>query len=292
MYATNFVQRFAQELRHPMPRPEHLALAIAGMADAMLDIDHCLRQLDELAAQVEVALAGLPPGREQAERFLYVLAYDFGFTGNRENYYDPYNSFLNIVLRDRVGLPILLSLVCIAIGERLGIDVTGVGFPGHFMARYQDEAGAWLLDLFNGEVIDCSDADRYLSQIFQRPIVLAAEAHQAVTAPALARRILNNLRNVYLSRGDYPMAARVLDYLLVLDPTNADYWQERGLLHFYSEQWEFAARDLKRYFYLKGWLSFIFGLPATGDAPPTVDQYDEQLLQTYWQVEERRRRIN
>lgn len=288
----DFIQRFAQELRHPSPRPEYLALAIAGMADPALDMDHCLRQLDELAAAVAVALADLPPGRAQAERFLHVLMFDFGFTGNRENYYDPLNSFLNVVLRDRVGLPILLSLVCIAVGERLGMDVTGIGFPGHFMARYQDDAGAWLLDLFNGEVVEYSDADHYLSQIFQRPIALPAEMYQAVSAPALARRILNNLRNVYLSRGDYLMAARVLDYLLVLEPANPDHWQERGLLHFYSEAWEFAAHDLKRYFYLKGHLLRIFGLPRGERAATPIDPYDEQLLQTYWQTEEKRQRIN
>jgi regulator of sirC expression with transglutaminase-like and TPR domain len=288
----NFVQRFAQELSQPTPRSEHLALAIAGMADGSLDFDDCLHQLDEFAAAVDVALAGLPPGRTQAERFLQVLMFEFGFVGNRENYYDPANSFLHIVLRERVGLPIMLSLVCMAVGRRLGMDVSGVGFPGHFMARYQDEAGAWLLDLFNGEVIECTDADHYLSQIFERPIVMPAEMHRAISAPALARRILNNLRNVYLSRGDYPRAAQVLDYLVVLEPVNPEHWLERGLLNFYSEQWEDASRDLKRFFYFKGWLLQLFGRPATVRTLASNDQSAEQLLQTYWQIEETRRRIN
>jgi regulator of sirC expression with transglutaminase-like and TPR domain len=288
----NFVQRFAQELGQPNPRPENLALAIAGMADATLDMDDCLDQLDAIAAAVDVALAGLPPGRAQAERLLQVLMVEFGFTGNRDNYYDPANSFLHLVLRERVGLPILLSLVCMAVGQRLGMDVSGVGFPGHFMARYQDEAGAWLLDLFNGEVVEAADADHYLSKVFDRPIVLPAEMHQAVSAPALARRILNNLRNVYLSRGDYPMAVRVLDYLLVLEPLDPEHWQERGLLNFYSGAWEDASHDLKRYFYFKGRLLHLFGLQGETHTLAPVEQHDQQLLQTYRQIEETRQRIN
>nr|HMN31369.1 transglutaminase-like domain-containing protein [Caldilineaceae bacterium] len=238
----NFVDQFAQELQRPTPRLERLALAIAGLGSPELDAPGCLRQLDELAELMRVELVGVPAGRPRAERFLAVLTQDFGFTGNQDDYYDPSNSYLNEVLRKRVGLPIMLSLICIALGERLELDVVGGGFPGHFMARYQDALGAWLLDPFHGAVVEPAEADHYLSQLFQRQILLTAEMHRAVSTSALAQRILNNLRNVFLSRGDYSMAASVLDFMLVLAPLDSSLWQERGLLHYYAQQWEYAAR--------------------------------------------------
>jgi regulator of sirC expression with transglutaminase-like and TPR domain len=130
----NFVREFSQELQRPAPRPERLALAIAGMAYPDLEMDSSLRLLDRMAAQMAQALDGIAPGRRRAERFLRVFTQDLGFCGNRENYYDPANSFLNLVLHERTGLPIMLSLICIVIARRIGVDIVGVGFPGHVMA--------------------------------------------------------------------------------------------------------------------------------------------------------------
>jgi regulator of sirC expression with transglutaminase-like and TPR domain len=289
----NFVRAFSQELQRPAPRPERLALAIAGMAYPDLEMEPSLRLLDWMAAQMALALEGLPAGRGRAEHFLRFFTHDLGFRGNHENYYDPANSFLNLVLRERTGLPIMLSLVCLAIARRIDIDVVGVGFPGHFMARYSDAQGSWLLDPFHDEVVDCAEADSYLSRVFQRAVALPAGAHAPVSPPALARRILNNLRNVYLGRGDYRMAAGVGDYLLVLAPGDAVLWQERGLLHFYSEQWDEAIFDLKRYFFLTGQLMLALGHEHNaGMATATLERQEQQLLEIFQQIEETRQRIN
>jgi hypothetical protein len=89
------------------------------------------------------------------------------------------------------------------------------------------------------------------------------------------------------------MAAYVADYLLVLAPHDAALWQERGLLHFYSEQWDRAIFDLKRYFFLKGWLMLALGQENDADtAMATLEQQEQQLLEIFHQIEETRRRIN
>ncbi|KAF9186817.1 hypothetical protein BGZ51_001738 [Haplosporangium sp. Z 767] len=61
-----------------------------------------------------------------------------GFKGNTENYYDPFNSFIDKVLVRKVGIPISLCIVFAELAQRVGI--TGVelmGFPQHFMIRYR-----------------------------------------------------------------------------------------------------------------------------------------------------------
>ena len=290
---TNWLALFAAELNRPQPAPERLALAIAGLAYPTLDLSAALRQLDDLAAQMEEQLIHTRPGKERALLFLELFNSELGFHGNREHYYAADNSFLNCVLERRIGLPIMLSLLCMVLGQRMGLDIAGIGFPGHFMARYRDAAGTWLLDPFNGQVLDAEQAINYLNNILGQPITLAPDAYEAVSAVALAHRILLNLRNVYLGNRDHLLAARVVDYLLVLAPENPALWQERGLLHYYTENWEPAAHDLRRYFFLTGCLMLALGHEPNGDvAAANLDPQTQQLIGLYRRIEETRRRIN
>jgi regulator of sirC expression with transglutaminase-like and TPR domain len=231
--------------------------------------------------------------KERARLFLELFNGELGFRGNREHYYAADNSFLNCVLERRVGLPIMLSLLCMVLGQRMGLDIVGIGFPGHFMARYRDALGTWLLDPFNGQVLDADQATAYLAGILGQSITLSPDAYEAVSPVALAHRILLNLRNVYLGNRDHLSAVRVADYLLVLTPENPALWQERGLLHYYTENWEAAAHDLRRYFFLAGCLWLALGHQPNGDAvAASLDPQTQQLIGLYRQIEETRRRIN
>lgn len=289
----NFLERFRRELSARDPKPETLALTIAGMAYPKLNIEEQLAQIDQLAALVQRALYGLPFGYERAARFIDVLHYDLGFSGNREQYYDPDNSYFNVVLRRRMGLPIMLSLLCMAIGRRIEVDISGLGFPGHFMVRYQDQMGAWLLDPFHNQVMALDAAATYLSGIFERPVTLSSDMFEPVSAVALTQRILNNLRNVYLSRKNFAMTLHVLDYLLLLTPEEPGVWQEKGLLHYQLDNWEAASYHLRRYFFLAGQYLLAYGHEKNDDlAQATLQTHDRQLLEVFQQVEEMRRRIN
>ena len=289
----DFVAEFRRELQQPLPQPERLALAIAGLAYPTIDIEAEAAQLDQIAGVVRRALGNIPPGFERAERFLDVLYHDLGFTGNHQQYYDPDNSLLNVVLRRRMGLPIMLSLVYIAVGRRLGIAIEGIGFPGHFMVRYQDDVGSWLIDPFHGKVIEVSAATSYLSGIFEQNITLPADTYYPVSAALLAQRILYNLRNVYLSHKAFTMALHITDYLMALAPTEPGVWQERGLLYYQQEDWEQASYALRRYFHLTGQLFLAHGLEANDEvAPRPTPKTDPQLLEIFQQIEEMRRRIN
>ncbi len=289
----DFVKQFARELNKPNPQPERLALAIAGLAFPTLEPQKYLDQLDEMAELVQRGLFAVPAGKERAQHFLQFINQQFGFVGNRDHYYDPNNSFLNVVMERRTGLPIMLSLLCMAIGQRIHVDIAGIGFPGHFMARYQDAAGVWLLDPFHGQVLDSSEATEYLARIFGQPIRLTPDAYEAVTAAALAQRILNNLRSVYLSQKAFGMAAKVMDYMLIFTPTTATAWRERGLLHHYNENWDAAAHDIRHYFFLIGQpISILEAKDQDKDNSVQLDKQDQQLYEVLQKIEEIRRQVN
>ncbi|MEZ4656706.1 MAG: transglutaminase-like domain-containing protein [Caldilineaceae bacterium] len=276
--STDFVQQFTAELEKPTPTPELLALYVAGMAYPQLNVAQNLALLDEISATVYDALVDQPPGRARAEHFLSVLKRQWRFSGNRSRYYDPRNSFLNEVLERRTGLPITLSLLCIAVGQRLaqrGLDlaVRGVGLPGHFMAVYRDAQGEWLLDPFNGKVLAAEEAAAHLSHIFKQPVQLTAEAFEPVSTHMLIYRMLNNLRLLYLDASEYAAAIAVLNYMIVLTPDDDALWKERGLLHYYTENWPHAARDLRHYFFMQGLLLFALGA-VDEDGPIGIDEDD------------------
>ena len=82
--------------------------------------------------------------------FLFVRT---GFAGNRENYADPRNSFLNDVLERRLGIPITLSVIYLEVGRRAGLNLFGVAFPSHFLVKAVDERGELIIDPFYGGAI-------------------------------------------------------------------------------------------------------------------------------------------
>lgn len=285
----SLAQQFAAELRYP--EPDRLALTIARIGFPNLALEPYLDEIDKLACLVKQRLDEVGLGAARAQAFMTALRDDLGFTGNSERYYEAENSFLNRVLARRTGLPIMLSVLCMAIGNRLGLTVEGMGFPGHFMARYRDAAGTWLLDPFYGAVVEPGEAADYLSNRFGQPMRLAADVFQPVTAVALALRILNNLRNVYLGHGDTVMAAQVLDLMLVVMPDSALLWQERGVLAYRDKDWEGAVRALRRYLFLTEQLHLT--MPDSEDAePPSTGQVDRHLLAMLKEVEAARARLN
>ncbi len=250
---------FSTELETSADRPERLALTIGSLVDSGLDVEAGIRRLDELADQADQRMPAGAIGRARAEALITVLHDEMEFRGNVENYYDPINSFLHRVLDTRLGLPITLSLLYIAIGRRLGIGLYGMGFPGHFMLEYRDPAGVWLLDPFHGKVVALDELTKYLSRLFQESLrsPVALENYR-VDTNALILRILNNLRAVYVSKHSLPQALGVLDFMLIVEPDEASLWRDRALLHFGSRNLLLAENDLRRYFLLKGCL-YLFG---------------------------------
>src|SRR5205814_1066528 len=78
------------------------------------------------------------------------LFHEAGFHGNRDEYYDPRNSFLNDVLDRQTGIPITLSVVAMAVGERLGLRIDGLALPGHFVVMARSGGRRIIFDPFHG----------------------------------------------------------------------------------------------------------------------------------------------
>ncbi|HEX2481803.1 MAG TPA: transglutaminase-like domain-containing protein, partial [Methylomirabilota bacterium] len=142
------------------------ALWIAAEAHAGLDVQHWLGRLDALGHRAaERVTSGMNVDRAATAiaRFLFE---EEGFRGNTEDYYDPRNSFLDDVIERRLGIPITLSVVYVAVAAWAGLEAAGVGLPGHFIVRAMRGGRDQLLDPFHGgKLLDRAGCEALLARV-------------------------------------------------------------------------------------------------------------------------------
>jgi regulator of sirC expression with transglutaminase-like and TPR domain len=225
------------------------ALAIARIGHPALDPAPSLHRLDGLAAAVRPRLvAGVPPASAAAEVAHHLFA-ELRFRGNRGDYYDPRNSYLNDVLERRTGIPITLSVVMIEVAARLGLRLDGVGFPGHFLVRVVGADPPVLLDpFFGGRPVDDAELlSRYRALGARDAAHVPPEALERTSTPAILLRMLRNLLHVHLERKDRAHALHTADLVLVLSPRSADDHRVRGMLYEDLECFAAALDDFRAY---------------------------------------------
>ncbi len=133
-----------------------------------------------------------------------------GYEGNRENYFDPRNSYLNEVIDRKTGIPISLSILYASLAERLGVVLEGVNLPAHFMLRLDESHQPLFIDPFHaGEFLDWQGCEGRLSNLANHPVTLS-ETQAAPCPPRLiVSRMLRNLKAIYLGTSDFASALSV-----------------------------------------------------------------------------------
>jgi len=207
------------------------ALHLARDAYPHVPITAYLSRLDQLADEVAQTRPGLSAVlRYRAMR--EVLVERHGLRGNYDDYYDPDNSYLNRVLDRRLGIPISLSIVWLAVAQRLKWPVYGVGLPGHFLVRFDDEERFVLADPFGeGRSLTIEDCRRILDHHFEGRLRFSPSYLLPVDARAVLARMLNNLRDIYVASQNWPRACAVVRRLLAVEPNEGRHFQDlAGLL--------------------------------------------------------------
>jgi regulator of sirC expression with transglutaminase-like and TPR domain len=222
------------------------SLIIAAGEYPGLDVAGYLERLDEMGREVRGRLPrGSGPAIECLNAYLFG---EEGFRGNVEDYYDPRNSFLNEVIDRRTGIPITLSMVYMEVAHRAGLDVFGVGLPGHFLVRAKGPGGALLVDPFHGgAVMSEADCQKRLDRVFDGRLRLEPGMLAPCPRKGILARMLRNLKAIYVKADDYPRALRTMDLLLSLDPKSGEDLRDRGLLHAAFDCYGLAAADLEAY---------------------------------------------
>ncbi len=243
-------QRFLQEIRQPDNQINlaRAALYIAQEDSPELDPEEYLAALDLMASELRERLPEAPYPMRVIQTLNQYLYEDLGFHGNSEDYYDPRNSFLNEVIDRRTGIPITLSLMYLELAARIDFPMAGIGMPGHFLVQPQFPDSGIFVDAFNqGEILFLEDCQQRLQQLYGPALEFQPEFLQPISHRALIMRILTNLKQIYLSRGDIHQGLAVVERMVLLIPSAMTELRDRGILYYQVGRWLEARQDLEQY---------------------------------------------
>ena len=229
------------------------AISLAQDDYPELDVQQVLSQVDHLLARVKRRIPA-DAGSLQKLRSLNQFFYrDLGFCGNVNDYYDPDNSFINVVLVTRRAIPISLAVVWMELAQGLGLSARGVGFPGHFMMKVNLSEGQVVMDPLDGQSLSRENLAERLDP-YRRRTGLADEFEAPVglylqeTRPRdIIARMLRNLKDIYSSQEDWPRLIAVQSRLLILLPQSWPDYRDRGLAHAQLGDTTLAVADLDTY---------------------------------------------
>jgi regulator of sirC expression with transglutaminase-like and TPR domain len=235
-------------LKRPPRWPLAEAALLLSVDDyAGLDFAPYLEYLEQLAGRVRQRLAGSdPPAAAGIAALTETIFHEEGFRGNTDDYYDPRNSHLNEVIDRRIGLPITLSVVVIEVARRSGLPVSGIGFPMHFMVRYEEEPEAHILDPFQ-QGRELSREELLHQWAATREAPWDPEALDTLPDDRILVRILNNMKMVYARRRDYGRTIAAVEKLLLLEPSQPAHHRDLGYLQAANRAMGSAIASLETY---------------------------------------------
>lgn len=165
---------------------------IAHYQNGMRHLETVKGMLDEVAQEFREA----HPQSDDPKILAHYLFDVPGLKGDRVNYYSPENSNLVHVLKTGSGNPISLTCIYILAASRLGFEVEGCNYPGHFLARLKHRDKTMFVDCFSGGEI----LDEHLTKPLRQRVHEAERVRilqEIATAQTVLTRILRNLINGY-----------------------------------------------------------------------------------------------
>jgi regulator of sirC expression with transglutaminase-like and TPR domain len=235
------------------------ALWIAADEYPGLDLPLWLGRLDALGAAAARRITPAMDADATVRVLNELLFEEQGFRGNREDYYDHRNSFLNDVLERRVGIPITLALVYLEVAAAAGVTARGVGLPGHFVVRLDRDGRQPLVDPFHaGRELSPDDCRALVRQARGGGDVAFDPAWlEPVTTRQIVSRMLANLKAIYLAQGDWVRALRTVERRIAVEPGSPGELRDRGAIRARMGDPHAAIRD---------WEAYLAAMPEAADA--------------------------
>ena len=218
-----------------------------------LDVQQVLGEVDQLLARLKRRLPADAAALQRLRMLNQFFFRDLSFGGNVNDYCDPDNSYLNVVLRTRRGNQIALAVLWIELAQGLGLHARGVCFPGHFMVKVNLPKGQVVIDPFTGQSLSREELSERLEPYkrrsglvdeFEVPLGLYL---QAAPPRDILARMLRNLKEIHRAQEDWQRLIAVQNRLLVLLPEAWAEYRDRGLAHAEQGHTHLAVIDLETY---------------------------------------------
>jgi tetratricopeptide (TPR) repeat protein len=229
--------------------PDEIDIGTAALivAEEWSDIVHGRRYqfaLDEMAYEIQARIneKGLAGSYRAAYVLNEYLHKELGYQAVKEAT-DPNDLFLHSVMDNRRGYCLSLSILYLALGERLGLPLHGVVAPGHFFVRYEDGRVRFNIETTTGAYPD----DEYYRKEFKTP-----EGHeQSLYMQNLNKLqtlgcLFNNFGTVYLAVGNLDAAQRAMELAVEINPTLAESRANLGNIYLRKDRVDDAIYEYRR----------------------------------------------
>ena len=214
-----------------------------------LNISKYIEKINEMGNSLKIKIGEVKNPTYLISVLNEYLFDELGFHGAEEDYYDPVNSFLNVVLDKKTGIPITLSILYSEVAKHVGLDLRIVGFPGHVIVKYKKEM---ILDPFyRGRLLTIEDLEKILNVNFGEDIEFVPEYLNEATTEQLLTRLLKNLKNAYTQSYAYDNAIKCTDLILGMQPESPEEIRDKGILEERLLRYDKALPLLNKYLELE-----------------------------------------
>jgi len=162
------VRGIALRLRHEQAARPRCSVLEDGLAvlSAIADPGHDKREaitarLDALALRVRGAMR-VRTAASAARALAELLAHEEGYAGDASRYWDLDTLLFDRMLVRKKGMPVSLSALYVLVGRRVGLQLSGLRMPDHFLVRVHGTRPVLLDPFHGGRTITKVDCIRYL----------------------------------------------------------------------------------------------------------------------------------
>jgi regulator of sirC expression with transglutaminase-like and TPR domain len=215
--------------------PEYALQLSRIIAFPELDVRNEISKIDQIGLKIRKALENFSQSRptQIIERINDQLYRKEKFRPNRDDYYNPSNSFLNVVIRRKIGIPITLSIVYMRVAESLDFKLVPVSFPSHFLIKYILEGESEIIiDPYNeGRIMDDYSLKQLLDQTAPRlSVALTRDFVARASVTKVMIRMLNNLKTSYFECQDIDKAELVNEMILHIHSNDQYGLRDKGMI--------------------------------------------------------------
>jgi regulator of sirC expression with transglutaminase-like and TPR domain len=206
-----------------------LLLAAADHPDAALDTARA--RLTGLVLRLQREAAGIDTVAGRARVLSELIAQTLEITGDSGDYDNPKNADFLALLDRKLGLPVTLSILYVALARRVGWAADPLGLPGHVLVRIGDEPVTTLIDAFDGgRLLGPSGLGAVLTRVLGGSGTVEADHLVPLSNRATLVRLLTNQATRARRAGDVARALVLHERMTLIAPGFTGLWWERARL--------------------------------------------------------------
>ena len=206
-----------------------LVLAAADHPHAALDTARA--RLTGMALRLQRESAGLTTAPARARALTELIAHAEEMTGDTGDYENPRNADLLELLDRKLGLPVTLSILYVALARRVGWAADPIGLPGHVLVRIGHDPVAQIVDPFDGgRLLGRTGLTAVMTRVLGGAATLEADHLTALSNRATLIRLVSNQATRARRSGDVARALTLHERMTLIAPGFTGLWWERARL--------------------------------------------------------------